>query len=73
MLVLYPSFLPSLVSPSFPSRVAWTMVPSADAAKFRAVLRQSKHVVAIAGAGLSAASGMPAHVQSYISAPFIAC
>ncbi|KAH9922940.1 DHS-like NAD/FAD-binding domain-containing protein [Fomitopsis serialis] len=35
------------------------MPPSTDYAAFRAVLRQSKHVVAIAGAGLSAASGIP--------------
>ncbi|KAH9831346.1 DHS-like NAD/FAD-binding domain-containing protein [Rhodofomes roseus] len=35
------------------------MPPSSDYTAFRAILRQSEHIVAIAGAGLSAASGIP--------------
>ncbi|KAJ7103142.1 DHS-like NAD/FAD-binding domain-containing protein [Mycena belliarum] len=35
------------------------MPPSTDAAEFQRILRTSKHIVAIAGAGLSAASGIP--------------
>jgi hypothetical protein len=33
------------------------MAPSLDAGKFLSVLRSSKNIIAIAGAGLSAASG----------------
>ena len=37
--------------------VAKSMTPSNDIEQFRSVLRKSRNVVAIAGAGLSAASG----------------
>ncbi|KDR83363.1 hypothetical protein GALMADRAFT_235459 [Galerina marginata CBS 339.88] len=35
------------------------MAPSEDMDNFRALLRSSKHIIAVAGAGLSAASGIP--------------
>jgi hypothetical protein len=35
------------------------MPPSTDMAAFQACLARSKHIIAIAGAGLSAASGIP--------------
>ena len=35
------------------------MVPSNDARRFRHILRESKNVVAVVGAGLSVASGQP--------------
>jgi hypothetical protein len=42
--------------------------------QFRSVLRQSRHIVAVAGAGLSAASGMPvAHIVTEPDLPTCLC
>lgn len=35
------------------------MAPSSDVTKFQSILQKSRHIIAIAGAGLSAASGIP--------------
>jgi hypothetical protein len=40
-----------------------TMAPSTDMTAFREVLMKSKHIIAVAGAGLSAASGELAHLR----------